>query len=277
MSKVQKVQKNTELCIWYFVLLTMFYLLFSYPKFLWRSTNKHGIHSPFVYQLVTQGFNAKISDETIRQFTDYNNFLRKNKTQIRVTDFGAGSKVFRSNLRKVSDIARYAGTPLLKQKLVYKIMNHLKCKEILELGTSLGMGSLALAMSPENQLTTLEGCPETAAVASETLKHFGKTNITVQVGKFEDILPNFNKKWDAVFMDGGHNFEKTWSYFEMILPQIHNDTVIILDDIYLNKEMTSVWQQLKKHPQVTISIDIFHYGLLFFRKEQTPESFIIRV
>jgi hypothetical protein len=48
--------------------------------------------------------------------------------------------------------------------------------------------------------------------------------------------------------------------------------VVILDDIYWSKEMTQAWEELKNHPKVTLSIDIFTKGILFFRKEHQDKA-----
>lgn len=255
----------------------MWYPILSYLKFLGRSTTKHGVHSPFIYQLVSQGLNTQAPADIVAQLKKYNRLLFQNSTVIEVTDYGAGSRVFASNKRKISALARHAGTPLRKQKLLYQISTHLNCINLLELGTSLGRGTIALALNPNSRVTTLEGCPQTAAIANEYFTSFKMNNIQLQLGKFEDVLPTFQTLWDAVYVDGGHSLEQTLRYMEMLLPQTHNDTVIIMDDIYLNREMTQAWHRLQEHPKVSVSIDLFHFGLLFFRKEQMREKFSIRV
>ena len=34
---------------------------------------------------------------------------------------------------------------------------------------------------------------------------------------------------------------------------------------------------IKKHPKVTVTVDLFYFGIVFFRKEQAKEHFKIRV
>jgi hypothetical protein len=40
--------------------------------------------------------------------------------------------------------------------------------------------------------------------------------------------------------------------------------------------MTEAWETIKKHPQVTVTIDTFYWGIVFFRKAQAKEHFTIR-
>lgn len=76
-----------------------------------------------------------------------------------------------------------------------------------------------------------------------------------------------------VLFDGNHQFEPTMAYFEQCLPYINNNTLFIFDDIYWSDEMKQAWTQIKAHPQVSVTIDLFKLGLVFFRKEQKKENF----
>ena len=67
------------------------------------------------------------------------------------------------------------------------------------------------------------------------------------------------------------------NYFEILLPTITNETVWIFDDIHWSEEMEEAWKIIKKHPKVTVTIDTFQWGLVFFRKEQEKEHFVIRI
>ena len=63
----------------------------------------------------------------------------------------------------------------------------------------------------------------------------------------------------------------------MLLPKTHNDSIFIFDDINWSKGMQEAWNKIKAHPQVSVSIDTFFWGMVFFRKEQVKEHFKIRV
>ena len=40
--------------------------------------------------------------------------------------------------------------------------------------------------------------------------------------------------------------------------------------------MEEAWEIIKKHPKVTVTIDTFQWGIVFFRSEQVKEDFIVR-
>jgi predicted O-methyltransferase YrrM len=256
----------------------MFYSLKEYIKFWLNASNKHGIHSPFVFSLITKGINKNNITTEYKAVKNYKKALLNDYKTIKVTDFGAGSKVFKTNIRPINKIAKNAGISDKKIKLLLKIGTYFKPKNILEIGTSLGIGTYTLATSSSNaKITTLEGCPETLKTAKIYLSKYTKTPITFIEGDFDKTLKKtLNQTYDLVYFDGNHTKKATISYFKDCLNVAHNDTIFIFDDIYWNKEMTEAWKLIKKHPKVTVAIDFFHFGIVSFRKEQTKENFKIR-
>src|SRR5690625_3734502 len=117
----------------------MRYIIQSYIRYFFRSTNKHGVHSPFVYKFVTKCFNDKTNYSEYKQMQEYRSKLYRDKNEITVKDFGAGSRIFKNNTRRISKIARVAGMSPKRQKLLYRITKYLNSQNILELGTSLGL------------------------------------------------------------------------------------------------------------------------------------------
>ncbi|MBQ0786266.1 MAG: class I SAM-dependent methyltransferase [Oceanihabitans sp.] len=257
----------------------MLYQIKQYLKFLKKSTNQHGVHSPFVYTLVTKCFYNKKKNKDYHTLKQYREKLYQNNTTIAVTDFGAGSRVFKSNERQVSKIAKTAGITNKRAQLLYRVANYFQVKNSLELGTSLGLATTALSLGNKNGNTiTIEGCPETAKIAKQQFEAFHFKNIDLKINAFETELAKIkNKAFDLIYIDGNHQKEATLNYFEIVLDKIHNDSILIFDDIHWSASMTAAWQEIKNHPQVTVTIDTFFWGIVFFRKEQEKEHFSIRV
>ncbi|MBC8755156.1 class I SAM-dependent methyltransferase [Kordia sp. YSTF-M3] len=254
----------------------MWYQIFAYFRFLIKSTNQHGVHSPFVYDLITKCFYDKESKEMYQTISKYRNDVLNDHTEIEVKDFGAGSRVFSSNKRKVSAIAKNAGITLKRGKLLARLVSYFRIKNSLELGTSLGMATIA--MKEATKVTTLEGCPETAAIAQKQFKKYKLTNVTVYVDEFSTLLAKLtNTSYDLVYIDGNHQKEATVRYFEQLLTTANNDSLFIFDDIHWSQEMSEAWEIIKNHPKVTVTIDTFFWGFVFFRQEQVKEHFIVRL
>ncbi len=257
----------------------MFYQIKAYLKFLLKSTNQHGVHSPFVFNLVTKCFYDKTIYKEYKEIEQYRTSLLKNKNTIEVTDLGAGSKTTKHSKRDISQIAKNVSTSKRRAKLLYRLIRYFNCKNSLELGTSLGIGTHALSMGNLNgNITTIEGCPNLAKFSREKLKQLHLYNIEVLTGDFSEVLKTLKENtFDLVYFDGNHQKDATLNYFEILLPKAHNNTVFIFDDIYWSKDMTSAWETIKQHPKVTVSIDTFYWGFIFFRKEQQKEHFTIRL
>ena len=264
----------------------MNHLIKSYLKFLLHSKNEHGVHSPFVFDLVTKCFYDNTKYPEYEQLKSYRKSLLANKNTIEVTDFGAGSRVFKSNTREISKIAQTAGITPKNAELLFRIARYLQPKNILEIGTSLGLATSALSLGyKESKIITLEGCPNTQKQSQVQLQEQNSNfqNIEFVNTKFEDYFENLkpetlNSKpqiFDLVYFDGNHSKKATLDYFEALLPTIYNDSIWIFDDIHWSVDMEEAWEIIKKHPKVTVTIDTFQWGILFFRAEQNKEHFII--
>lgn len=256
----------------------MSYTSTSYFKFLRKATNQHGVHSPFVYTLLTECLYDRKPRDVYGKLSDYRKALRNNDSVISVTDYGAGSRVFKSNDRKVSAIAKHAGATTKRTKLLARCMPYFTPETVLELGTSLGIGTAALATVSSAKVISLEGCPATAAVAKKQLQHFGYSNVDVVVGRFrESITKLLPARFDMIYFDGNHSKAATLAYVQLLLPTVHNDTVWMFDDIHWSAEMTEAWEEIKDMEQVRVTIDCFWLGFVFFRTEQEKEHFTLRL
>lgn len=253
----------------------------SYLKFLFHSKNEHGVHSPFVFDLVTKCFYDATKYQEYEVLKSYRKSLLENKNTIEVTDFGAGSRVFKSNVREIAKIAQTAGITPKNAELLFRIVRYFQPKSILEIGTSLGLATSALSLGTEKaKIITLEGCPNTQKQAQIQLQ--GQNSNFQNV---EFVNTEFSSYFKAIhpspithhliYFDGNHSKKATLDYFEALLPTISNDSVWIFDDIHWSPDMEEAWEIIKNHPKVSVTIDTFQWGIVFFRAEQEKEHFII--
>jgi predicted O-methyltransferase YrrM len=246
-----------------------------------KAKTRHGVHSPFVYRLI----DTVIYDFTPKKvYTDVEslrNQLLNDERIITITDLGAGSLVNNNRQKKIADIAKNALKPPKLAQLLYRLAADLQPANIIELGTCLGTTSIYLQKAaPTAKVYTLEGCPETAGIAKETFAKAGVENIELITGNFDNTLPgviNKLEKLDFVFVDGNHQKDATLKYFEWCLHKVHENSLLIFDDIYWSEGMKEAWNEIKAHPQVTVTVDLFWIGLVFFKPGQVKEDFLVRV
>ncbi|MDA7557758.1 class I SAM-dependent methyltransferase [Flavobacteriaceae bacterium] len=255
------------------------YSLLAYIKFLKSSTNQHGIHSPFVYELITDCFYDKKKHHEYEVLKNYRHDLLNNSTCIQITDLGTGSRVFKSSHRKVSQIIKISGSTLKRSKLLLRLVKYFDSTNILELGTSLGIGTSALSLgNKQANITTIEGCPQTGNISQQQFDKYHFNNTNLHIGQFKSVLKKLTPiTYDLVFFDGNHDKSATLDYFNLLIGSVNNESVFIFDDIHWSRSMSEAWTTIINHPKVTVSIDTFYWGIIFFRKEQVKEHFTVRV
>lgn len=202
--------------------------------------------------------------------------LLQKEEEIEVLDLGAGSRKSNNKLRKIREIAKTSVSPDWQCKQLYYMIRHFQPKHILEMGSSLGMSTLYMqSAAPKAQLLSLEGSPKIAQTARQHFKKFKAQNIELLEGEFGQTLDHALSRLgqlDFAFLDGNHQKAPTLAYFEQCLPYIHKNSVLVFDDIYWSKEMKEAWEELKAHPRVSVSIDLFWAGLLFFKPLDLPKQ-----
>jgi len=84
--------------------------------------------------------------------------------------------------------------------------------------------------------------------------------------KLEKILPRIQPRFVA-FVDGNHQYEPTVSYVRTLLTKTGEEAVIVMDDIYWSRGMHRAWKEIITWPEVRVSVDLFHMGILLLRKD----------
>lgn len=248
-------------------------LAFKYLRYYLTAANGkgHGVHSPFVFEFITRVLNDKRRFYAFDGIEKIRTQLLSNHSTIEIQDFGAGSRVAKTNTRKISDIAKGSLKPAKYSQLLFRMIDYYGPSQIMELGTSLGITTAYLASANTNaKVTTFEGSATIAQIARQNHGSLGLANISLLEGNFDDQLPKWlahNKKVDFAFIDGNHAYKPTIAYFEALLDVVEDHSILVFDDIHWSREMEAAWAQISAHPRVTLSIDLFFIGIVFFRKE----------
>ncbi len=199
--------------------------------------------------------------------------------KIALYGLGAGSSYGQKHIR-ISRLAHSVATPPRYAQLLFRLGRYYRLFRIIELGTSLGLTTLYLSsISSQAVVVTLEGHPDLAALAQAHFAQMNSRNIVLINGNFSTTLPQAIHQTgtiDLAFLDGDHRKEATLTYFEQLLPHMHEESVCVVADIYWSAPMTQAWKQLCSHPAVRLSIDVFGLGLLFFRPTLSQQHLVLR-
>ena len=242
--------------------------------------NRHDVHSPFVFALVNEVLRTRTPRSTTAGVEALRAELLNSKDLVEVMDLGAGSRRDNAPKRRVADIARTALKPRRQAEQLGRLAAYFKPNTVLELGTSLGITTLHLAQAaPWAEVHTIEGSPAIAAIASGHFRRMQASNIRMHTGSFTDQLPAVLGKMgrlDLAYIDGHHAAAPTLDYFGQCLAKAHDGSVFILDDIHWSDGMEEAWEAVKAHPRVTVTIDLFHHGLVFLRTGRQKQHFVLR-
>ena len=231
----------------------------------------HGVHSPFVFDFIHRVLNDDRQFYAFQPIENLRRLLLIDQRELQIEDFSKGLEANRHYACSVSQIAKSALKSTKYGQLLFRIVDRYSPEHMLELGTSLGITSAYLAMAnPQASLTTMEGATAIANVAKENFQKLGIKNLRMVEGDFGTSLPLWLKQGreiDLAFIDGNHRYEPTLNYFRQILTHTNEYSILIFTDIHLSKEMEDAWKEIKEDVSVTLSIDLFFIGIVFFRKE----------
>ena len=258
----------------------MFNRIIKYVVYLFKSRVwGHGIHSPFAYDLITEVIDSETKFRVFEQIEIVRQNLLLDKTKVLIKDYGAGSKKKGANSRSIHSIAKKSLKQPKYGQLLYRLIDHFGFKNILELGTSFGITTSYMASPNKDiQVATIEGDSIISKKAQSNFDALDLSNITLKNAQFNDVLqPTLNelKSVDLVFIDGHHTHEATINYFNKCLAYKQNNSLFVIDDINWSAGMRQAWNEIKEHSEVTLTIDLFELGLVFFRKESSKENIVV--
>ncbi len=253
--------------------------IFKYINYQLTACNEHDLHSPFLYNFYMELIKNKYPFADFKLLQQIRAQLIQNHTELQITDFGAGSKKLNNNKRRISDISKHGIATQKQAEFLYRLLNAFQPKTIIELGTSVGLTTLYLAKSvPKSSIYTIEGCPNLFQFSNQLFQKQQQKNIQQIQGNFDIEFPKLLqslKSIDFIYIDGNHAYEPTMRYFKTALTKKTPQTIMMFDDINWSKEMQKAWKEIQLNSEVTLSMDFFYFGLVFFRTEHKEKEHVV--
>lgn len=253
----------------------------KYINYRLTAYTEHDLHSPFMYNFYMELIENKHPFNDFEELNTIRHQLQNNTSVIEITDLGAGSRKLNSNKRAIKQIAKHGIAQKKQAEFLYRLINKFNPTTIVELGTSIGLTSLYLAKAnAKSTLYSIEGCPNLFQFSKELFKENGIKNIQSINGNFNEEFPKLLSRLntlDVLYIDGNHAYEPTISYFKMALEKRNANSIFIFDDIYWSEGMEKAWKEICTHPEVSLSLDLFYFGIVFFRTEnKNKEHFVLK-
>lgn len=239
------------------------------------------MHSPFVFDFIQHVLNNKSEWEPPQKIETLRKQLLQDITILAIEDFGAGSRTANTSQKTIRQIARTAIKSKKWSRFLFRLVKHYQPKNILELGTSLGISTAYMAAAnPAANLITIEGSTEVQKIALRNFEWLNMGFIKSIQGNFDVVLPQVLASVDVIdlaYIDGNHRLEPTLAYFESLLEKKNEQSIFVFDDIHWSAGMEEAWRRIQQHDAVRYTIDLFFVGLVFFRPEfKVKQHFRIR-
>jgi predicted O-methyltransferase YrrM len=257
-----------------------FFQLKSFLTYFLDNVDEHSLHSPFFFKFYTHVLKTQLQSESIARLESYRKKLVEDDRSIMVEDLGSGSAYFKSNSsRTVSDIARTSLSPRKFSNLYSRIIMAYDYKNVIELGTSLGLNSLYLGLSATTNVRTFEGSESVAGIAEELFSFAGSQNIKLVRGNIDLTLPvelGATDVLDFAVIDANHRYAPTLNYFDLLASKVSAKGMVVLDDIHASQQMEKAWNSIREDSRVHATADLYRCGVVFFNPSLDKQHVVLR-
>lgn len=252
----------------------------SAARYAWRAQTIYDVHAPLAFSFLGEVVEDRRHLYVHDDIAGLRDRYAADDTLVELHDAGAGSRVGRAKRRRIRDIAASSGTPERFGRYLTSLVDWRGAARVLELGTNLGIGSCCLAagMPPGGRLVTIDADAGMTAFAktalAQTTPHAPADVIT---GTFADAIPAALAslgRVDVAFVDGHHAEAPTKDYYRQIRERCHGGSVLVFDDVHWSAGMEAAWSWIRRQPEVTLSVDLYRWGVVFFDESiVTPQHF----
>lgn len=233
-----------------------------------RARTWQDLHAPAAFRFAKAVVQDDRSFYAFSRIETLRSFLLNDRTKIETVDYGAGSLVDAGAERTIADIARFTPVSPETGRRLFRLVNHYQPETVVELGSSLGISTAYLASARRrSKVFAVEGNPALGRQARRNWDWLGLDNIRLRTATFDEALPAILSeidRLDLLFLDGDHRQEPSMRYFEQCLTKTHSGSIFIIADIHWSAGMEAAWAEMRAHPSVRLSIDLFQMGVLFF-------------
>jgi|GEM_PF-40834 len=235
--------------------LRSFPSLFSFSSFsslplLFRRRKGYGIHSPFIYSLITKVIEEKSAFYAFEEIENFRKtILTENNLQSKIT------------IQEIQS-SNYG-------KFLFRIVHFFKCRIVIQIGGSTGIMGLylALASGMQSKCYVLEERPGLlSAIDPFILAHHLK-QLHLMEGAYEENLKALCillQEVDFIFVNLLPNSMEWEKIYALCEPLIRKNGIIVLNNIRKNQEMKKGWRFLQNLPQARVTIDLYVVGVAFF-------------
>jgi hypothetical protein len=217
-----------------------------------RHRKGHGIHSPFVYNLITQVIEEKTPYYAFEEIENFRKSLLE-RTGESTTDDNQIAEI----TARETQSARFGA-------FLFRLENYLKSKTVIVAGASTGVMGMYLAMVGKTQTECY--LLEERTELLQPVKEFALAQHLHNIHFTDDNL----KPADLIFINQLNENQTVDKIVEKYMPFTHNKTVWIINDMDKNKKMSELWQSLQTP---NLKVDLQTVGLVFWNEKLPKQTY----
>ncbi|WP_168797551.1 O-methyltransferase [Neolewinella litorea] len=259
-----------------------FFRLTSALRWYLGASTRYDVHSPFLTGFVREVYRDDRVYYAFSRIAEIRAYWRQQRQTVGLMQLGAPSRTTTARQRTAASLVSTNAIDDRCGRFLFRLTLWLRPERIVELGTNAGISTLYLHLADtRTPLLTVEGNGEVAALARTT---FTRAAATAEVRSFTATFTDWLSRdlptepaRVLAFLDGDHRYGPTLDYVQRLLDTATDESIIVVADIHWSPGMERAWAELRQHPRVTASVDVYHFGLLFLRPElRGPHLSLIR-
>lgn len=241
-----------------------------------RYRRGYGVHSPFVFNLIT-----KVIEERCSYYSFYDIELIRKQLLFRDDIIAYPDKQQKGKLRRrtVGEIVEREAIKPKHGALLFRLANYFKPQSILQLGSSMGLSTLYLTSYASGlKCIALENIPEFAPIARIAYEKGARNPVDLRTGSNKELLPQALeelKQVDFVFFNTLYEQPDNVWLFNECTKYVHDGSLFVFEGIKASRKMREFWKEICACPEVTVTIDLYSMGIVFFNKKLHKRNYIV--
>jgi hypothetical protein len=256
----------------------------DYIIYLVQSSNRHGVHSPFVYDFADK----VLYRQAANAYEPAAELCRKRMLQ-------SDAKILlNSELKEISlsDVANNR-IPLAKYyRLLFRWIQYKQLGgNIIEIGSSLGVlplylqrGNIHYEHDLIQRFFSYDRSKKINEITQFNLRSYENNELVIShpFAEIADITKHFNhhslpnSPISLLVINEKLSNPEFWSLLDFASTRLEPNGCIVIFGINNSVESKLRWKQLENDDNFRVIIDLFGMGLVFARKEQIKEAFLLR-
>ncbi len=256
---------------------SVIYRIRLYIYYLIKGKSRYYIHSPFVYDFCRFVLLKKTTSKNKQTIDEIKSYYHNHNLPLELEELGAGKKT--TYVISTSDYLTRTAVTDKYGSLLQHIIEYYKIECVIETGTALGISAAWMAQANTSpQIHTIDGNRDLCTAAEKMFSNFNLNKVHTYHGTIIQTLPKLYSligDKTMIYLDAHHTGEASIEYFNMLKPFLRKDSVLVLDDINYSKDMHQAWKEIISDSSVTLSINLFRMGVIFFNPALSKQEFYL--